>query len=533
MRLWFLISAIFMSNLLFASIEVTIKPQPAIVGEEVQLIVKQTGASSKHGVPDLSALSNDFQVVGTQQSMAYQLINGVSSHENIWTILLLPKHPGKLLIPALDVGGEQTTPHWLQVVNQRRSMQKEESDLSGKAVFLSWTFEPQKPLLNEEIKVKLRVYHQAPLLDAKLSPPQVENGLLFSIDQHQHLVKMVVGVKYEIEEYQYLIYPQKVGKLVISPPILDALEYDMMPKPVRATLPEKVLTILPQLGQDRKSWLPAKKISFEELTLARQKHQLALGDTVTRKIQLTTVGVPANVIPDIKVGCGAHCKAYIHSSNIQNKMVGDELWGSKTFEITYLPRQQGDIKVEPIRIPWFNTKTRQSETLEIPGVHLTVTPESNTVSSIIEPPSPSKTHWHIPSWLSLLLGLGLGMGCMKWAGKLKWRRIFHHLAAMEYKNHALQQACLKNDAAKTRVLIVAWAKKTFPHADIRDLHDICLCIGESPLKTELELLSTYLYGAHVSQASWHGKKLWKVFQKYHVPKKSKNKSVKTLNRLNP
>lgn len=534
MKKYLFIACLFFVSSCFASVELILKPNPVSVDEEVQLIIKQKGSSSRDsaGLPDISLLDKDFQIVGTQQSMSYQVINGVAQQENIWTIILLPKHTGDLTIPSLKIGNETTTPQVLQVL-KTKAQETSQNLQQEKMVFLDWSIEPKTPMLHEQIKIKLKVYHQVPLLDAKLAPPNVDNALIFSIDSHQHDVELLNRQKYEVETYEYLVYPQKIGSLLIHPPILDALQYDLMPTPIHLSLPEESLKIkAPPASFNNTEWLPASSLSYEELTPINQNIKLNLGETLTRRIKITGLGVPANLIPDINVSCGSQCKVYSHLLETKNKLVAGELSGTKIFEITYLPKEKGKLEISTLQIPWYNTKSHRSEFLSIPGVHLNVVPEQKTTGDLfqVEPEIKAKKY-HIPNWLSLFLGLVLGMLVMKFFGKITWKDFWRHLRQMEFKNQALKSACMKNDAAAVRILFLDWARKYFS-VPFRDLHDVADEINIPEVRAQIDLLVTYLFKNHPNK-QWDGKVFWQVFKKIKKIKKTSFNKWDKVNSLNP
>jgi hypothetical protein len=535
-RVLFYLVCLLYFKLAMASIEMTIQPNPAQVGEEVQLIIKQKGASASHSIPDISALSKDFQIAGTQQSMSYQMMNGVSQHENIWIIILIPKHTGQIHIPVIEISGERSEPQTIEVAENFHSTPQNTSGESKSeklnSVFLQWLVEPEQAVLHEQIKLTLKVYHQLPLLDAKLSPPHVENALLYSVEQHQHKIEMIKGHRYEVEIYQYLIYPQKAEKLKITPPVLDALEYDLMPTPVRATLNEKVIQVLPPIVKI-KDWLPAKSLNFEELSPVHNNLELPFGDTFTRKIRVSAEGVPANLIPDINTSCGEHCKVYIHTLDSSNKILDGELFGSKTFEMTYLPNQSGQVEILPIHIDWFNVKTRKQETMGIPGVQLNILPESvnqHEEHADIQQTSP----WiKLPTWLGILLGMALGIFGVRLGRGFSWNKWMDRIKQIEFQDRTLKIACLKGDATKVREELLVWAKKAYSSANIHDLHDISHKLTSGELKNEVEKLSKFLFSKHYQSSNWDGKTFWDAFKKFKKPAPESMKKPKVSSNLNP
>ena len=84
------------------------------LGETVTLNVEATGDAG--GQPDFSALSQDFNLLGTQSSQQVSIVNGASTTKVVWAVGLEPKHAGRIAIPALAVGSAKTSPLTLSVL---------------------------------------------------------------------------------------------------------------------------------------------------------------------------------------------------------------------------------------------------------------------------------------------------------------------------------------------------------------------------------------------------------------------------------
>jgi len=88
-------------------------------GESVLLQIRVDGSADKD--PDLSVLKNDFDILNQSQSSNYSLINGHMSRSKSWTINLMPKRKGNLVIPAISLGNVSTQPLHLQVLAEQSS----------------------------------------------------------------------------------------------------------------------------------------------------------------------------------------------------------------------------------------------------------------------------------------------------------------------------------------------------------------------------------------------------------------------------
>jgi hypothetical protein len=500
---------LFYSLTSWAQLSASLEPNPAVLGQDLQLIIKKSDGRTP-GLPDLSILEKDFHIVGTQQSSSYQNVNGKSFHEYTWIIMLHPKHAGKIQIPAITWGHEQTP--ILQLDVQATSQQVEVSVKPGQSVFLTWEILPQQPRVHEQVKIKLKIYHAEPLLDAKLTPPVVKNGLLFSLDAQPNLFEIINQRRYQVEQYRYILYPQSQGPMEIEGPVLDALEYGMVPTPIHQALKSQSLKILPPAGgQSLSQWLPVENLSYEELQPFSQKLGIHSGDTLVRKIAITAKGLPAQLIPDIQTTCGPDCKVYTNPPKVDNQMIDGELFGKKIYEITYLPTKVGSSKIEPIQVPWFDTLNQKIKYLKIPAIPYEVFKAKDSEQGIMSSGDNQSSNTLI--YYGLIFGFITG-GLLVWfLPKISWPRILENIQSFELRNYALKRACLKNQAPQARIALLHWAKNQHFSQEIRDLHDICRQIPDGEFKIEIKTLIAFLFSLRKDK-TWSGQRLWRAFKQF-------------------
>ena len=514
-------------NFGFAKVAVSIQPQPAHMNQEINVIIQQQGLQSDSELPDLSSLSQDFEIVGTQQSMSFQYINGQSMHENTWTIILLPKHPGKFGFPSLKIGDEHSPAQTIEVLAAQEPKPATVADHAR--VFINWTVAPLEAMVHQQMKIKIQIYHAMPLLDAKLTPPQVENALLFHVDNPSHQVEIIHGERYEVETYEYLLFPQKAGDLTIQPPALDALEYDFVPNPIHIRLPMRIITI------KESQTLALKNLSFRELKPLKKNQTLQLGDTFTREFEIQAIGLPHQMLPDLEFSCGHNCKAYLQNTYSENSIKSGDVIGIKRLSVSYLPQDSGSITIPKTQIAWLNTETQKMEHLDIPGMRLDVLANAKSEEVLPEPvlkqkQAPSK----LPSWLMMVLGLLLGMLLMQALRASYLLRFWMWFKQYFFAISPIKQACFANQAQELRHLLLVWAKSRFSQQAIHDLHDLLPLVEEDQIfKEALNDLIAYLYRKKVSEKSWDGESFWLAFRQFEGRKKTKFKEKIEVNRLNP
>ena len=69
---------------------------------------------------DLSALANDFEILGTSPQSSLSIINGRQRADTRWVITLLPETTGQLTIPSFSLNGESTSPITINVQDVSR-----------------------------------------------------------------------------------------------------------------------------------------------------------------------------------------------------------------------------------------------------------------------------------------------------------------------------------------------------------------------------------------------------------------------------
>ena len=65
--------------------------------------------------PDLSVLDADFHVGQTSRLSNTRIVNGEITRSMSWTITLMPKRAGRITIPPITVGSEQSNPLTISV----------------------------------------------------------------------------------------------------------------------------------------------------------------------------------------------------------------------------------------------------------------------------------------------------------------------------------------------------------------------------------------------------------------------------------
>ena len=533
-----------------ASSTMRVKPQHINVNDTFHLMLTSDNAQSG-GLPNLAPLQNDFTILGTERTLSYSMVNGKTNSRSQWIILLRPKKVGKLVIPAIKIGQEQTQAGVIDVNGEGVSSTSPDPAQSGSGsdgVMLKTEVNTPNPYVNQQVLYTVKLLSNVQLLNAEYHPPSVENALLIPLGDGRHYQTQVNGSVYAVEEQQYGIFPQKSGPLVLHPPSFQAAVYDQFPRRVTVEARPTPLIVRPAPSDYQgMNWLPAKKITLAE-AYDPPKQTMQEGDTLTRTVTLTAVSMPAQLLPALTFAANDDFNVYPESPEVKNTIRQNELLGTSTIKVTYLLNRDGRVSIPVLEVPWFNTDTGKTEIATLPAHVLVVNangaalPAKASPSALSNAPSlasnatqaavVSKTAPRSFAW-AFTTGFGLALGLMALVWWLWPSKHFKRSSDNQAAITRLQDACQKNRPSLARDALFEWARKQWPEAAILNLNDVALLTRDAPLKKQLLALTQALYHSRQS-SSWQGDGLWRSFNAYRQlkPGKKQGRSME-LPPINP
>ncbi|MCA0403475.1 MAG: BatD family protein [Proteobacteria bacterium] len=544
-KIWVTLGLLIITPMLFAAVSAELETNQIPLGESFNLHLKMDG-NEANAIPNLTPLQKDFQIIGSQRSSSYNIINGQVSSYSDWLILLTAKKAGQLTIPPLDIGGIKTQNLTIDVLAATNPANNSEASSQDGAIILDASISTKTPYLNQQIIYTIKLYNSARLLEASYEPPQADEALIIPFPDGKRYQTMKNGRTYMVEEQKFAIFPQKTGELKIKPPAFHALVYDTTPHQVSVEAKPETLEVAPIPSRyQTKNWLPAKEVILTELHDKNDK-TLPEGSTLTRTITLQAKGLPAQLLPDLTFDNSDNFNVYSEKMAEQNELRGDDLIGRKTFKVTYLFNKAGQIQIPVFNLNWFNTTKAANEITSLNPINLTVlaaesttnpatdnTPSNAVINKkpllekeekpVSAPTSPSL--W----WLVFFLGLGWLATLIAW--KLP-RGTKYKSANNKELNLKIKEACLNNDYQTAKIALLNWAKFNFPERAILNLTALAQLIKDAKLQNLIEELASYSYKNN-NEASWKGKPLWQAFCQYKVPKEDspKDSSLPPINKL--
>jgi hypothetical protein len=523
-------------------------------GEAVELTLQRDGRSDNR--PDLAPLRRDFAILGRASGSTVQIVNGRMTAQVQLRLTLSPKHAGRITVPALNWDGERSPPLALSVAGNAAG-----AAAASAHVFLTGTLEQKQPYVQAATTLKLRVYSDQPLYQASLDLPAGNDVLIQQVGKDRQSSETRGGRRYQVIERDYLLFPQRSGRISLTGPVLQAQVVDsrggdastgdpffdraigsvfggnpfagMMnaTRPLRLQGDAIVLDARPRpaaaAGQD---WLPARQVGLEE-SWRPDAAAVRTGEPLTRHLRLSALGLSAAQLPDLaaRMPLPEGIKAYPDQPRLNTEAQdGNEMGnviGSREQDIALIASRPGRYVLPAMRLAWWDTARNSPREAVLPARTLEILPgpgggAAGAPPSVAAPVAPATdppgrvaasagTAFPWP-WLSLALGLLWLATLAAW-----WRARragpgsgcaataavagVDSVRALEARR-AFRQACRDNAAPAARRNLLAWARANWPHDPPTGLNALARRLPDPRLSALLRELDRACYAG----GEWRG-----------------------------
>lgn len=391
-----------------AAVTATVNTNVLAAGENLQLRIQRDGSAD--GQPDISALKKDFDVLGSSRGSNVQIINGHMSTQTQITVLLAPKHTGKIQIPPLQWGNEQSAAIELTVGGGGGAAQQGGGQGSGQGngqrngqaanenshVYLTTSLDQKQPYVQAAVVLTVRLYADQALYQASLDFPASSDVLVKPLGKDVQTNETRNGRTYQIVERKYLLFPQRSGKLSLDGPVLDAQVPDtnnndpfdnvfrQMPfggmvnstRPIRVHAKPIELNVLPRpAGSSSAIWLPAQKVTLEE-NWRQDMSTIHVGEPLTRHFHIEALGLTGAQLPDPNsfMTVPEGIKAYPDQSTVTDNPQGNSVLGSRDQNIALIASRSGDFELPAVHLNWWDIAHHQQREITLPSHTLNVLP---------------------------------------------------------------------------------------------------------------------------------------------------------------
>ena len=501
-----------------AEVTATLDRDHVQLGETVTLNVRvqgDTGASA----PDLRALSQDFQLLGTSQNNSLSVVNGQASSELTFGVALRPRHVGVLQIPALNVAGERTAPLQLTVTAPDPAA----AAATQRDVFMESRVEPAHGYVGQQLTYVVRLYYANRIGGDAPPPPQVDGVEVSALGKGLNYDAERGGRTYHVLEQRYALIPQHAGQVEIPPVDFQGEAADPRDPnsffgatvPVSASAPAQTITVQPAPADwGGSAWLPARQLGLSlDGWPTAQDAPPRVGQPLNLTMNLQATGLSYEALPALSLPPLDGATVYPDKPVTGNRQDGQWIIGRRQQSFAIVPERAGTLTIPATTLKWWNVLTDKMEVAQIPAHSVSVLP---AVGAATTPPqtapaasvhdvgaapagtaaAPASTPWR---WIALAsLGLWLLSVLAWWLWQRRRRRSsVPPPAAARTSARSSQLAFLaaargSDPAAQVRSLL-AWARAERPA--IQHLGELSAALDDAAQRAAIETLQQRHYAA--------------------------------------
>jgi hypothetical protein len=533
-----------------ANITVTTSRNPVSLDDSFHLIYEANSRVDED--PDFSPIYKDFEILRSSQSTNMRSVNGSWDLKKTWDLTVIAKDIGQYTIPAIKFGSDTSPAIRIKIVNSTSPSTPLNNATNGATIpakiFLETSVDKTSGWVQAQFIYSIRLLRTVTIAGASISElTTTDPDALIQMISEDNYQTTRNGIRYEVFERRYAVFPQKSGVLKINPVIFDGR--------VNATQPRSLFDQFRMSGQQKRlrskaielnikpapatinlqDWLPAKEIQLVE-DWSDDIRNLKAGEPVTRTIMIAADGLSGVQLPDLKFNEITDLKQYPDKAIIEDKPGTSGITGYKQIKVALLPAKAGRYTLPKVELQWWNTQTNKKEIATLPETVLHVS--GSAVTYIPAPPvqtentslankplsttdttsKPTLADEINPSywkWLALFFAaawlITLILYFRKPVAKLTQNKtkISSPLQSIKAAASNVEKFAKKNDANNTKKALIEWAVVAYNDNSITNLSQI----GEycSPQFNQLiRQLNETLYRTETK--SWNGKLLLSAFK---------------------
>lgn len=513
----------------FAEVQLKINAQNISVDDTFDISI--TSDKANVGNIDTSGITKNFEILDNHKQTSMSIINGQVSQSTTWIYTVAAKKSGKITIPPITVGNENT-----------QAIEIDIKQGSGQAdIILEADVEPSTAYVQGQfIYIQRLLFARSFRSNPTLTRPRLTKGRA-EIEVLGNTSEQIVqrnGRDYRVFTRRFAIIPQESGTLILAPSVFSGTlratgqNYNSRSRRIRVKSKEISVNIKPRPSEfTGKDWIVAKDFSLH-LNWPVPPDQLKAGEPVTVVLAAIADGLRAEQLPDINLKAPKGIKLYPEKSVFDNIKSLDGIVGTMNKSIVLIATGGGEFTLPELKIPWWNSQTEKQEVAVIKAVKLKIsgTPAATPIQKALPDPKKeekpieaddnkqqsigiSNTLLIIITLVSLLLLLALAWLYKNWKKKSPDHTVKRYTAEDQRKIlHELKQVCEHNNAQAAKPLLEEWMRCT----------GYSLSENYTKLNQAINKLNHALYAK--ANTPWQGKRLWRAIEDYHFQQSQAEKA---------
>lgn len=523
LRLLITLACLLVAGPLQAAVEASVDRNRVELGDTLRLTISTDSDDAELSEIPLQTLQEDFEILQRSTNSQTRFVNGRRSHSKQLIIEIAPRRAGDLRIPALRVGKYQTAP--VPIVVSAAS----QDSIAAQVLTFEAEVDRDTVYVQGQVILTLRILQGLHLEDRNVSELTLEDAFVKPLEQRS-FQRTIDGQRWLVHELRYAIFPEQSGTLRIPSQTFTGREIagrrsffdlDRGRRLQRSTEPLEINVLPRPTTYPDDTWLPARQLSLVE-EWSTPPENLRSGESATRTIRLRGEGLQGAQLPPVLFKPVEGLKFYPDQPDISDSEEDSGLVGARRDSAAIVPTRAGRVTLPELRIPWWDTETRETRYAVLPARELNILPGDTgtqattatdpvAISTTQAPTLPVAGH-HSFNWRLLAIVSSLGWLATLTYLLLSRRRTAHgkldkttdKVSARATLREALD-ACTNNDAPRARRALLNWGREYCRRPALSSLQELAAAIADSTLDHELAALDAHLYGS--AAAPWQGESL--------------------------
>ena len=397
------------------------------LGEAVTLSIDsdQVGAT-----PDLSPLLADFSIEGQSVNRSMQWINGSSQAMSTYVLRLAPKHEGALVIPAIKLGSDLTTPLPLRVAAGAPTPAGEGSD-----AFFETVVDDPDPYVQQSVGVVVRLKYSARVASGAFGMEPPQDASMQQLGQDRYYTQQIGSTQYKVAERHYVLVPDRSGPLVIpgarfegrgASNWMDSLMGGGS-REIRARGAPRTINVRAQPADAPQPWLPLRDLRLRYVSAPQS---LQAGQAASLVVEAVARGATRAQMPELPTPSVAGAQVFAEPAQYDETVVDGTPQVTLTRRYSLVPNGAGTLRVPGLKLGWWDVRAGTAKTASLPDLQLKVARgvggfASNTLPDLAAAAAPGSgasaeaaETGHIPgrvwAWLAVAFA-GLWLLTLIWA----------------------------------------------------------------------------------------------------------------------
>jgi hypothetical protein len=495
---------------------VYLQPEQVYLGDIAELLIEYEGSIPSLYALDTSKLETDFEMLDMKSRVSRVVEDGATFYRMQWRLQILARRSGSLTVPGLQVGPWSTPALTLEVRPAPPALS------SLQKVFIELASNTRTPYVGQQTLIDSRLFYNVALDNSRLVEPQAADTTIYR--QPGETVYEVTrnGSQFKVLERGLSLFPGKSGELLVTAASYSGT-FESAPGAAlaartihRRSKPLKLQVRKPPASFSGRYWLPASGLEISQ-SWGRAENQLQVGDSLDWTLTIVARGLPAESLPlDLLELDSERLRVYADQVTRSNRFDGKQIIGRLDQHFALVASDPGQVRLPAIELKWWDVERDLEQQARLAGKTINVIEFDSSRTVENEAGQGLSASFQSPfgvvklsAWPGLMILLPLALlGYCAWRFQSRILALAEPVLRRRRIVRRLRIACLANDAAATRNLLLEWGREHWPGESTFGLRQIGHRPGAGKLAIELERLDAALYSAHKS--NWRGRRLWRL-----------------------